>query len=149
MKIALFILALFLATEAHAANPSRLVETGHCAATGAELVRRLQSEVDVIRKSEKKGFEKKVAKWLNSERKSGKDESTLNWFRAIDPWVLPETFPSKTAFERCAGELGTYAETPTKEALAAWSSCLDLTYAEEKPTEFTALAKCLSLSSNH
>ena len=94
-----------------------------------------------------------IDEWLKSERATGKASEALNWIRAVAPGKLPEGFPAKKGFARCASELVTYSDvraskfpdpSALKEALADWSSCLDLHFGGKIPPEFEALRKCLS-----
>jgi hypothetical protein len=88
---------------------------------------------------------------LATEQTSPKSVPDLNWIRALDPWALPEGFPARRAFERCASHLRTYTDlramkSPSgdvAEVLTEWKSCVGLAFNQKSPPEFEALGKCL------
>ncbi len=105
-----------------------------------------REEITGLRKGKKaeSTFTLALKEWEESEKKSTKPSSDLNWIRVLNPWILREDFPSRTAFESCAGELRTLMDVGiTGEGIKEWTECLDLIYTAEVPPEFMRLRKCL------
>lgn len=98
----------------------------------------------VLAKESEKSIRKKASKWLSEEAKAKKDIPDLNWIRAVNPWLLPEDFPGRPGFVRCASELRTFSDTRDDSSVQEWTECVDSLYAEKRPPEFEALRTCLA-----
>ena len=111
----------------------------------------MRAETAGLRKGAKaeKEFDAALKNWAELEKKSGKPSSDLNWVRVLNPWILGEDFPSRPAFEGCAGELRTIMDVGvTADGVKEWTECLDLIYPGDLPAEFERLQKCLATRGN-
>lgn len=124
-------------------------EPGKCAdpkADALETGRKLITRATVSKKF--------LEDWAKGELSSAKDQAELNWIRALNPWILPENFTSRTAFTECAAHLRTYSDAKSNldkkasvalatQSLEEWKACLRLVYPKGPPREFALLQSCL------
>ncbi len=88
-------------------------------------------------------FTDRINALLALEIKNGKDQPELNWFRAVNPFLLPDDFPTVVGFSRCAAYLRNFADSRLQSEIDEWKSCVRTLYRKGRPSEFDTLEKCL------